>query len=65
MHMSKISSKGQITVPKSVREVLQLSPGDWITFTEENNQIVMVKISLQFHAHHEHLKERSEKSYES
>ena len=32
MKLSKISSKGQITIPKSVRQTLGVQAGDWVTF---------------------------------
>lgn len=33
---SKITSKGQVTIPKDVRERLGLRPGDEIEFVEDN-----------------------------
>ena len=33
---SKITSKGQVTIPKDVRECLGLKPGDEIEFVEDN-----------------------------
>ena len=37
-----ITSKGQVTVPKKVREQLHLSPGDKIEFLVEENGTVRV-----------------------
>lgn len=42
MH-STISEKGQVTVPKPLRERLGLRPGDRIEFSEERRQIVLSK----------------------
>jgi len=36
MAKSKITSKGQVTIPKEVRERLGLRPGDELEFLEEN-----------------------------
>ena len=38
MEISKISSKGQITVPVSVRNKLNLMPGDNVVIFEENGR---------------------------
>lgn len=35
MAKSKITTKGQVTIPKSVRERLGLRPGDQIEFVED------------------------------
>lgn len=32
--MSKVTSKGQVTIPKAIREELGISPGDEIEFVE-------------------------------
>ena len=37
MVMAKVTSKGQITIPKDVRERLGLRPGDQIAFTEDED----------------------------
>jgi AbrB family looped-hinge helix DNA binding protein len=41
MH-SKITSKGQVTIPKKVRESLGLEPGDFITYeiADDNSAIL-------------------------
>jgi len=41
MIVSKLSSKGQVTVPKKVREILRAKPGDWIEYEVRDNVVVM------------------------
>jgi AbrB family looped-hinge helix DNA binding protein len=43
MATAKVTSKGQITVPKDVREALGLSPGDELEFVEEDGQFLLRK----------------------
>lgn len=43
MTASKITSKGQITVPKVVRETLALHPGDRMSFVIHENGTVTVE----------------------
>jgi AbrB family looped-hinge helix DNA binding protein len=43
MPSSTITSKGQVTVPKEIREYLRLKPGDRIDFVKEDSG----RISLQ------------------
>lgn len=38
---SKITSKGQTTIPKRIRERLNLEPGDRVLFVERENEIVL------------------------
>ena len=40
---SKLSSKGQITIPKVVRESLDLEPGDEVTFELSTGGAVIVR----------------------
>jgi AbrB family looped-hinge helix DNA binding protein len=42
MH-STISQKGQVTVPKPLRDRLGIRPGDRLDFTEEEGRIVVSK----------------------
>lgn len=44
MH-STISEKGQITVPKALRDRLGIRPGDRLEFIEEQGHIVVSKAS--------------------
>lgn len=43
MYGSKLTSKGQITVPKAVRETLALHPGDRIRFIIHDDRSVTVE----------------------
>ena len=46
MEVSRISSKGQVTVPKSIRNLLNLAEGDRVAFIEENGKVIITKASL-------------------
>lgn len=44
MHVAaKMTSKGQITVPKVVREQLELEPGDQVVFRVEGNRATLAR----------------------
>jgi AbrB family looped-hinge helix DNA binding protein len=42
---AKVSDKGQVTVPKALRERLDIRPGDELDFTEEGGRLVVLKTS--------------------
>lgn len=42
MELAKITSKGQITLPISIRRALRLKDGDKVAFIEKNGQYVLV-----------------------
>jgi antitoxin PrlF len=46
MEISRISSKGQVTIPKNIRQLLNLNEGDRVAFIEENGKVVITKASL-------------------
>lgn len=46
MEVSRISSKGQVTIPKPIREMLKLNEGDRVAFLEEDGKVVITKASL-------------------
>ena len=53
MHTSKLSSKGQITLPREVRKALEAQPGDTITYEVENNEVKLKRLEpfdAAFHA---------------
>lgn len=41
----KIGRRGQITVPRKVRQVLELKEGDGLAFIIEENQVILQPIS--------------------
>jgi len=43
MPVSKLTSKGQTTIPKEIRDKLDLKPGDRIRFFIENNSRVVLE----------------------
>lgn len=43
LEISKLSSKGQTTVPLSIRKMLSLAPGDEIVFEHKKGEIVIRK----------------------
>ncbi|WP_302104771.1 AbrB/MazE/SpoVT family DNA-binding domain-containing protein [Polycladomyces zharkentensis] len=46
MEVSRMSSKGQVTIPKSIRERLNLKEGDRVAFIEdENGNVTITKAS--------------------
>ena len=45
--VATISSKGQVTLPKSVRELLRLQLGDYLRFKPVAGGVLLTKISLE------------------
>ncbi len=43
---AKVMSKGQITLPKDIREALQLTSGDRVTLVYENGQVIMMNSAV-------------------
>jgi AbrB family looped-hinge helix DNA binding protein len=41
MATATLTSKGQITIPKEIRDQLKLKPGDRISITDENGRVVL------------------------
>lgn len=41
MELAKVTTKGQITIPKSIREKLDLKEGSKIIFLEKGNDIII------------------------
>jgi len=56
---TKISSKGQVTVPKTVRDRMGLRPGDSVDFVEREGKVQLIKAPRQgaFSAHRGFLKD--------
>jgi AbrB family looped-hinge helix DNA binding protein len=45
--ISRITTKGQITIPKAVREALALAEGDLVVFNVADGQATMRKIAMR------------------
>ena len=43
---AKVMSKGQVTIPKDVREILGISSGDRITFFVENSNVRLINSAI-------------------
>ena len=44
MNYSKLTQKGQATIPADVRKKLHLHPGDRICFKIQNDHVLLVKV---------------------
>jgi len=44
MQASRISAKGQVTIPKEIREVLKLKPGDMIAYELQNGTVTLKRV---------------------
>jgi antitoxin PrlF len=40
---TRITVKGQVTIPKRIRELLQLSPGEWVEFEVNTRGEILVR----------------------
>lgn len=46
MELAKVTSKGQITIPKAIREALKIKEGGKIIFIRKGNDIVIKNSSM-------------------
>jgi len=46
MELARITSKGQITIPKEIRNKLNLKEGDKVIFIEEGERIIFTTSSM-------------------
>jgi len=45
MRAATLSSKGQVTIPRAIRERLRLKPGDRVMFVEREDMVVLEPVS--------------------
>jgi len=53
VHISRVSSKGQVTLPKKVREAIGVGPGDAVVYDVSEGVVTLRRvepIDLAFHA---------------
>jgi len=55
MQVSRISAKGQVTIPKEVREILNLEPGDMVAYELRNGTVTLKRVEPLDTAFHEAL----------
>jgi AbrB family looped-hinge helix DNA binding protein len=46
MELAKITSKGQVTIPKNIRELMGLDIGDQIAFLVEDGKVLIIKANV-------------------
>lgn len=46
MELAKITSKGQVTIPKNIRELMGLDIGDQIAFLVEDDKVLIIKANV-------------------
>ena len=55
MHTSRLSSKGQVTIPKDIREAIGLQPGNMIAYEVQNGSVILRRVEAFDAAFHEAL----------
>ncbi len=55
MHTSRLSSKGQVTIPKDIREAIGLEPGNMIAYEVQNGSVILSRVEAFDAAFHEAL----------
>jgi len=43
---AKVSSKGQVTIPKELRDDLEIDKGDQLVFLQDNGNLILRKVTL-------------------
>lgn len=46
MELAKVTSKGQITIPKSIREILNVKEGSKILFLKKENEVIIKNAAM-------------------
>ena len=55
MRTSRLSSKGQVTIPKDIREAIGLEPGNMIAYEVQNGSVILSRVEAFDAAFHEAL----------
>ena len=46
MKLSRLSSKGQVTIPKAIRESIGVEPGDLIAYEIHDGRVTLTRVGL-------------------
>lgn len=46
MELAKVTSKGQITIPATIRKLLGVKDGDKVLFVQEGSKVIMMNASV-------------------
>ena len=46
MQTSRLSSKGQLTLPKKIRQVIGIEPGDLVAYEVQNGMVRLKRVEL-------------------
>ena len=60
MHVSKLSAKGQVTIPLEIRKALNIEPGDLVAYEIQGQYIKLRRITLFDSAFHSAVSETLE-----
>jgi len=46
MYVARVTRKGQVTIPKEIREKLGIKEGDYVAFIIEDNKVILKKAQI-------------------
>ena len=46
LESAKVMSKGQVTIPKDIREKMKINEGDQVVFVYDNEKVVMMNAAI-------------------
>lgn len=60
MHVSKLSSKGQVTIPADIRKAIGIEPGDMVAYEVQGDSVTVKRIEPFDIAYHTAISETLE-----
>lgn len=52
MNLSKVTTKGQATIPQPIRAMLGIAPGDIVGFVATEGHVLLTKLTAEEYAHY-------------
>ena len=46
LESAKVMSKGQVTIPKDIREKMRINEGDQVVFVYDNEKVIMMNAAI-------------------